>query len=106
MKKGAETVDREPHDRSRLIRIGIFVAGLGSLAALVTMVLTGLERVRMGHGLDGYRTVWMVEVNWIGFLVFLAVLLVAIAAGAWFRYREWRELQELRARYGTQKPGG
>jgi uncharacterized membrane protein len=99
-------MDREPHDRSRLIWIGILVAGLGSLVALVTMVLTGLEKVRMGHGLDGFRTVWLVEVNWIGFLVFLAVLLVAVAAGAWFRYLEWRELKELRARYGTRQPSG
>ena len=91
---------------SRLVRIGIFVAGIGSLAALVTMVLTGLEKVRMGHGLDGYRTVWLVEVNWIGFLVFLIVLLAAIAVGAWYRYLEWRELEQLRARFGTQKPGG
>jgi uncharacterized membrane protein len=83
----------------RRIRIGLFLAGLGSLVALVTMVVTGLEKVRMGHGLESFRTVWLVEVNWIGFLVFLAVLLVAVGAGAWFRYLEWRELQELRARY-------
>lgn len=88
---------------SRLIRIGFLLAGLVSLAALVTMVLTGIEKVRMGHGLDGYRTVWLVEVNWIGFLVFFAVLLVAIGVGAWFRYLEWQELKQLRARYGAQK---
>ena len=85
------------------VRVGILVAGLGSFAALVTMVVTGIQKVRLGRGLDTFRTAWLVEFNWIAFLVFMAVLVAALGVGAWLRYREWRELEQLRARYQSEQ---
>jgi uncharacterized membrane protein len=96
-------MDRDPRDHRRLIAVGILVAGLGSLGALVVMVLTGIEKVKTGHGLDTYRTYWLVEFNWVAFLVLLVVLVVAIAGAAWFRYLEWRELEQLRKKYGQKE---
>jgi hypothetical protein len=67
------------------------------------MILTGIEKVNTGHGLDTYRTYWLVEFNWVAFLVLLIVLVVAIAGAAWFRYLEWRELEQLRKKYGQKE---
>lgn len=92
-----------PQRTNKLIKIGILVAGLGSFAALVTMLLTGVQKVRLGRGLDTFRTAWLVEFNWVGFLIFLAVLVAALGAGAWLRYREWQELEQLRAKYASEK---
>lgn len=101
-----EDTGRKPNDHSRLIRIGILVAGVGSFAALVAMVLAGIQKVRLGRGLDTFRTAWLVEFNWIAFLVFMVVLVAALGAGAWLRYLEWRELEQLRARYANEKREG
>lgn len=57
----------------------------------------------------GRRSRWMVEDNWIGFLVFVvATILVLLTAGCigWFqRSRERRELRRLQEKY-VEKPHG
>lgn len=92
------TTDNEPHSHHRPLKAGLLIAGLGSLGALVAMVVTGIERVNAGHGLDTYRSFWLVELNWVAFVILVFVLGVALAGGLWFRYLEWRELQQLRAK--------
>jgi hypothetical protein len=88
-----------PRGNLRFKWIGFILLGIASFAGLLAMVLIGVEKVRTGHGLDTYRTAWLVEFNWIGFLVLLAVTVVALLAGAYFRYLEWREIRQLQARY-------
>ena len=51
------------------MQVGFLVMGIASLAGLVAMIVTGLEKVHTGHGLDTFRTTWLVEFNWVGFLV-------------------------------------
>ena len=90
---------------SRLVIVGVWVAGIAAIGGIVGMVLIAIEKVRTGHGLDTYRTHWMVEFNWIGFLVFLAAVAVALAIGWFFRYKEWREIRKLQDKYSGKHHG-
>lgn len=85
-----------------LLRVGIVISGLASLGALAAMVGVAIAKVRGGHGLETYRTIWLVEDNWIGFLVFVAIAVVAVFVGLLFRLKEWREIQELQTKYGEK----
>ena len=79
----------ETKARRRFIQIGLAVLGITSFVALVAMIATGIEKVHAGHGLDTYRTSWLVEFNWVGFLLswpfwsrLWAVASCAISSGA------------------------
>lgn len=90
---------------SRLVIVGVWVAGIAGFGAIVAMVLIAIEKIRNGHGLDTYRTHWLVEFNWIGFLVFLAAVAVALAIGLFFRYKEWRDIRKLQKKYSGEDHG-
>jgi uncharacterized membrane protein len=89
----------ETRARRRFMQIGFVILGVASLVALIAMIATGIEKVHTGHGLDTSRTWWLVEFNWVGFLVLVAAVLVALVGGGILRYIEWRELRQLRQRY-------
>ncbi len=73
------------------------------------MILLAINKVSAGHSLDTYRTQWMVEDNWIGFLVFAVVTTVVVLVAAiigWFQRRsEQREVQQLQAKYSDRHHG-
>lgn len=79
---------------------GVVISGLASLGALVAMIGIAVLKVRGGEGLEAYRTLWLVENNWIGFLIVVVVTVVAVFVGLLFRLKEWREAQELQKKYG------
>ena len=88
------------HIPRRFLVVGIVVAGLTSLVALAAMIAIAVAKVRSGEGLETYRTHWMVQDNWIGFLVFVGVAAVALLAGFVFRWRDQRQLRALERKYG------
>ena len=90
---------------SRLVIVGIWIAGAAGVGGILAMVLIAIEKVRTGRGLDTYRTHWMVEFNWVGFLIFLAAIAVALAIGLLFRFKEWREIRKLQAKYSEEHHG-
>ena len=94
---------------SRLMIVGAWVGGIASVGGLVAMVLIAIDKVSAGHGLDTYRTKWMVEDNWIGFLVFVVVTTIVVVAAAiigWFQRRSERcEVQQLHAKYSKGHHG-
>jgi hypothetical protein len=90
---------------SRLVTVGIWIAGLAGVGGIFAMVLIAIEKVRTGRGLDTYRTHWMVEFNWVGFLIFLAAIAVALAIGLLFRFKEWREIRKLQDKYSGEHHG-
>ena len=98
----SEDVGEETRARRRFLLIGFVVLGVTSLVALMAMI----EKVKTGHGLDTYRTFWLVEFNWVAFLVLVAAVVVALIGGGYLRYREWRELRELQRRYGGRRRSG
>lgn len=92
--------------------VGAWVGGIASVGGLVAMVLIAIDKIGAGQGLDTYRTKWMVEDNWIGFLVFLVfivvttVVVLAAAIIGWFQRRsEQREVQQLHAKYSEGHHG-
>lgn len=90
---------------SRLVIVGVWIASIAGLGGILAMVLIAIEKVQTGRGLETYRTHWLVEFNWVGFLVFLAVAAVAIAVGSFFRLKEWREIRKLQAKYSEDHHG-
>lgn len=90
---------------SRLLVAGVRIGGIASLGGILAMILTAIEKVRAGKGLDTYRTHWLVEFNWIGFLVFMVAVIVALAVGAFLRLKERREIQQLQAKYSGESRG-
>ncbi|QTN29242.1 hypothetical protein HZ993_05270 [Rhodoferax sp. AJA081-3] len=94
---------------SRLMMVGAWVGGIASVGGLVAMVLIAIDKLNTGHGLDTYRTKWMVQDNWIGFIVFVVVTTVVVLAAAiigWFQRRnEQREVQQLQAKYSEGHHG-
>lgn len=89
--------------------VGAWVGGIASVGGLVAMVLIAIDKIGAGQGLDTYRTKWMVEDNWIGFLVFVVVTTVVVLAAAiigLFRRRSGqREVQQLHAKYSERHHG-
>jgi len=98
------STDAHQPNRARLarwLRVGLVLASLASAVALVAMVQRAVVAVRSGHGLDTHHTFWLVEDNWLGFLVFVACVVVALLAGLllrWVQRRherlQWRELEQ------------
>lgn len=89
--------------------MGAWVGGIASVGGLVAMILIAIGKVSAGHALDIYRTKWMVEDNWLGFLVFVFVTTVVVLMAAiigWFQRRsEQREFQQLQAKYSEGHHG-
>ena len=96
-------MSEESGSRRRFAQIGFLILGITSIVALVAMIATGIEKVNTGHGLDTYRTFWLVEFNWVAFLILILAVVVALLGAGWFRYLEWRELDQLRKRYSKEE---
>lgn len=77
----------QPHPR--LISVGFVIAGFASVFGLAAMMYLAVTAVRNGRGMDTYRTVWLVEDNWVGFLVFIGITVAAMIVGALFRLRDY-----------------
>jgi hypothetical protein len=97
------TKERDQLPHQRLLAIGLVVAGVASFGGLIAMVVIAIEKVQSGHGTDPYRTFWMVEFNWIGFLILLAVLVAALTIGIAQRIQEQREIKQLLTKYSKDR---
>ena len=105
-----KTIARSPTSpASRLVRVGMIVASIAAALSLVSMTVIAVLKVRGGSGLETYHTAWLIEDNWIGFLVFLLALVVtlvaALVAVLAFRRRERQEWSELEQKYGGSRDG-
>ena len=71
------------------------------------MISLAVSKIRAGHGLNSFRSHWLVEDNWIGFTVFFFVTLIVVSVAAVIASLQLRserqELRQLRAKY-SEKP--
>jgi hypothetical protein len=75
---------------SRGLIAGIVIVGLISMVNLVAMVLFAISKVHVGQGHETYRTFWLVEDDYIGFLIFFACVLAALGVGLTLRLVQQR----------------
>jgi hypothetical protein len=97
-------MEKSMHGHPRLLKIGMLIAGIGSLGAFMVIVVTALEIVRSARGLDAYRPLWAAEFNSIGFLVVMSILAAAIIVRLWLGFLEWRGGQGLAGKARTREP--
>ena len=95
----------EPNEsrKCRWLCGGIFIAGLAAVAGLTRLVSVAIDKVASGRGLDTYRTVWLVEFNYVGVLVLFGAVVVAllVASGMWLY--DWWQWHSLARKYGDRK---
>jgi len=73
----------------RLISPGFVIASVAAVFGSAAMMYVAVTAVRTGRGIETYRTVWLVEDSWIGFLVFVGVTVAAMILAALFRLRDY-----------------
>ncbi len=94
-----------PADRRKFAwAIAAVVAfGVAGIIGMAHMIWVALEKVASGQGLETYRTVWLVEFNYVGFLVMVGAVIVGLllAGGHWLH--EWLQVRSLEKKYGSSK---
>ena len=75
---------------------------IASVFGLSSMLYTAVQMVRSGRRLETYHTFWLVEFNWIGFLVVFGLIPVALLVGLAFRLRERLQWGSLEKQYGDR----
>lgn len=83
--------------------VGFAVMGLASLSALGYMLNTAISMVLAGRGLETYRTFWLVEFNWLSFLILCACTIIALLIAVAFRLYEYMQWRSLEKKYGLSK---
>jgi hypothetical protein len=87
---------------SKWMVTAFILSGVASVFGLASIVYTAIQMGRAGRGLETYRTFWLVEFNWIGVLILLALIPLALLVGLFFRLREQREWRSLARKYGVR----
>jgi hypothetical protein len=87
---------------SRRLRIGFALMGVASICGLGYMIFTAIDRISSGRGLEVQRTFWLIESNWIEFIVFLATLIVALIVAVGFHIREYLLMRSMEHKYDSQ----
>ncbi len=89
--------------RCRWLCWGIFIAGLTAVAGLSRLISVAIDKVASGQGLDTYRTVWLVEFNYVGVLVLIGVVVLALLVAGGMRLYAWWQWHPLARKYGNRK---
>ncbi|MCS0583640.1 hypothetical protein NX784_18770 [Massilia pinisoli] len=78
-----------------MISTGFIIAGVASVFGFAAMMFLAVTAVMNGHGMEIYRTVWLFEDSWIGFLVCVGFTIAAMIVAALFRLRDYLQLRRL-----------
>ena len=88
---------------SRFIAIGLILFGLAGLAGLASLLTVAVKKVQDGKGFETYRTFWLVEFSYVGFLVLFVCILVAVLVGLALSWREERQWRAFEKKYQQRK---
>jgi uncharacterized membrane protein YedE/YeeE len=86
-----------------LFYTGFVLAGLAGFAGMAGIVELAMSKVVSGRGLETFRTVWLVEFNYIGVLVMLVGVVIALLIATGFWLRDWLQWRKLEGKYGAGK---
>lgn len=86
--------------------MGFVIAGLAGFAGMTAFVGQAISKVASGRGLETFRTVLLVEFNYIGVLVMLIGVVIVLLGAAVFWLRDWLQWRDLKKKYGSEKNGG
>ncbi len=87
---------------SKLMIFGFIVMGVAAFSGLGALITLAIQKVSSGHGLDTYRTVWLVEFNYVGLLVMFGAVLVVLLIGGGFKLYEYFQYRALEKKYGIR----
>jgi hypothetical protein len=98
---------RQTHaGRQRWISVGFVIQGIVSILGLAAMILIAVTMVQSGRGMETFRSVWLLEDNWIGFLVFVGCAIAALVLGAAFRLRDYLEQRSVEKQFEDRSKNG
>jgi hypothetical protein len=88
-----------------LFCVGFVLAGLAGFAGMTGILGQAISKVASGRGLETFRTVWLVEFNYIGVLVMLIGVVLALLIAAVFWLHDWLQWRKLEKKYSGDKRG-
>ena len=86
--------------------VGFVIVALAGFAGMTAFVGQAISKVASGRGLETFRTVLLVEFNYIGVLVMLIGVVIALLGADGFWLRDWLQWRDLKKKYGSKKNGG
>jgi uncharacterized integral membrane protein len=86
--------------------VGFIIQGVVSIFGLAAMIFLAVTALENGRGMQTYYTVWLVEENWISFLVFFGCAIGALVLGAAFRFRNYLQWRRFEKRLNDQSKNG
>lgn len=86
--------------------VGFVIVALAGFAGMTAFVGQAISKVASGRELETFRTVLLVEFNYIGVLVMLIGWVIALLGAAGFWLRDWLQWRDLKKKYGSKKNGG
>jgi hypothetical protein len=89
------------HACPRWMQVGVVFSGIASIFGFGAMFLKAVHMVSTGRGLETYHTVWLVEFNWIGFLILCGAAVFALVIAFFLRLREYLQWRSLEKKYGS-----
>jgi hypothetical protein len=88
--------------KRRCFWAGFALMGLAGVAGLSRIISIAIDKVASGKGLETYRTVWLVEFNYVGVLVLFATVLLALLVGGGMWLYDWWQWRSLKKKYGDR----
>jgi uncharacterized metal-binding protein len=82
---------------------GILAFGIAGVAGMARMIWVAFEKILSGQGLESYVTGWLVEFNYVGFLVLVCGVIVGLLWGIVHWIQEWRLVRSLEKKYGSTR---
>ena len=87
----------------RWLLVGFLLMGIAAFSGFGAMLYKAILMVSSGRGLETYRTFWLVEFNWVGFLVLCGAVVLAFAVALVLRLREYLQWRSLEKKYGSRE---
>jgi hypothetical protein len=89
-------VNQDQHKSRYVLKTSCLVAGLVSMATLVLLIASSIEKVNAARAADSYRAIWLLDFNWVAALMLLIVSVAALLGGLWLAYLEIKPVQAKR----------